>query len=884
MKCIIKDGNEKYRSGDYRGALNLYFECLRQDKSLAKELGIELNISLCKNRIRNAFKGVKIVVYSCLVGDYECLKEPDYIDPSVRYVLFTDNPDLKSEKWEVVTFDTLGLNPRRASRLPKLLPHRYLPEHEISVYLDHSLALIECDIEGMICDTLQGFDIAAYPHFERNCIYDEIEECVKLNKSHAKNSRLFAKRLKKELFPSHWGLLENAFLVRRNSPLMQSINEMWFREYISGEERDQFSLMYVLWRTQTPHAVIKNANNFRKSPYLHWTKHHGSSSSSFETNPKLIESAFPFLKRLVPAKLVDIVDDSCKQIQDVKCVERTPKVFTELFRDAISAVVLLEMQRSVDAPKCRKMLAQALFPQAVEFTLDRTIKVAFISSQAFRKKDFSIRKDEPIAYALEKNGIHVTFYPHPPTVDNSARRNINRQYSVDLNNSPTVLDSTGSSDLLYQQVKLAILDGCTHIFTDEIEVAGYSVIADMPTIFIGGLVNSGKLSDPLYSFVFRSPALLKYLVLQNHTTSTQLGLPLMGMECRTIVLSDLELNRDGIESVLQFLRGPKSLCLTTIIHAKGKRTTNHQSCRPTMQWFYGSENQIGWAYGINSHRLSSRITSVDHVLGDQVASPIDPPEVGLAFDALILERVLLGQNPPRRMILRIGGPNPLRIVAGGNRALLQSKLNRADSLIVLSPQLHEELSGLHQSVHFIPNGIDIDAVQPSMRRRDPEAPFTVGMAASLKDTYQRNLKGYYYAAEACDKIGANLFVIGRGTKQIPHERLLSDFWSQIDVLLHPVDAGKEASSNVIMEALAWGVPVVTTRHAGFHGVALDHGREGLIMRRTVSDLAGALVALRESSSLRKKLSFEGRAFVEKHHAIEVVARQYENLIWSTMQH
>ena len=175
----------------------------------------------------------RLIVYSVLVGDYEALKEPETLDPAARYILFTDNPALTSEKWEVVVLDTKGLSPRRASRLPKLLPHRYLPDHDISVYIDASLTITEADIAAMVRDALQDCDIAGYAHFERDCVFDEIEECLALGKVDKARATAFRDRLSKEQFPRHWGLLENACLVRRNSPVMRQINELWFNRLLN---------------------------------------------------------------------------------------------------------------------------------------------------------------------------------------------------------------------------------------------------------------------------------------------------------------------------------------------------------------------------------------------------------------------------------------------------------------------------------------------------------------------------------------------------------------------------------------------------------------------------------------------------------------------------
>lgn len=887
MKYKVKEGNEKYRRGDYRGALNAYLGILRREEDLAKRSGIEFNIRLCQSRIGLANKDIdsKTIVYSCLAGDYEGLKEPEVVDPSVRYILFTDNPDLKSDKWEVVPFDTLGLSPRRASRLPKLLPHRYLPDHEISVYVDHSLTLIEPEIAVMAQSDLQGCDIAAYPHYKRDCVYDEIEKCLSLRKADVAQSKAFRKRLKKEAFPMHWGLLENAFLVRRNSPLMQWINELWFREYIYGPERDQFSLMYVLWRAEVPHAVIRNATDFRKSPYISWTKHHGATACAMQPNPRSIASDFSFLARLLPENLVKVVARVCNKLLEVQRTDGIPVVSTALIREAAEAVVLLEMQRSIDAPKCRNMLTKALFPQAAPFVPNRSCKMACITADATHSQ--AAGNQQPvvdIASALVESGIDVTLYANCRTAHNGAPGEDLSGQSGALDNLPIVLkemDKHGVGDLLYRQVRQAISEGCTHVCTDELEAAVYAVIADVPTVFIG---TSGpdEVGYALQALIFRSPA-LEQLMWPEQSAETRRAPPLRGMEHRTTMLPSLELTRGELEPVLQVLRAAECQRGMTYLPAEAKPIPKQPSRRPLMRWYYGSEQQAGWAYGINARRLSSRIKSLDHLVGDVAAGPLEPPDVGLAFDVLILERVLRQASPPQRMILRIGGPTPLKILAGGNRGLLQSALEKAQSLIVLSPQLRDELGNLHPSVHFIPNGIDIAAVQPWMRRRDPGALFTVGMAASMASEEHRHIKGYYLAKEACAAAGAELLVVGRGTKQIPHDRLLHDFWSQIDVLLHPVDAGKEASSNVIMEALAWGVPVITTRHAGFHGAALEHGREGLLMRRTIADFTRALVALRDSPSLHNKLCCEGRAFAEKYHALEVVANQYEQLIWSTLK-
>lgn len=304
--------------------------------------------------------------------------------------------------------------------------------------------------------------------------------------------------------------------------------------------------------------------------------------------------------------------------------------------------------------------------------------------------------------------------------------------------------------------------------------------------------------------------------------------------------------------------------------------------KPVVHWFIGEEKATSWAYGINAGRLSSRIERFGHITQAANASPNRPVDIALAFDILIMSSEEFAKCEARRKILRVGGPKPLRIYAGDDRGKLAQVLSQVDAVIALSPQLRDDLADLHPSVHFIPNGLDLEQFHPDKRQREPGAPFTVGMAASLRMEEQRQIKGYYIAKKASSLAGVKFIAVGRGKKHVPHDRMIEEFYSKIDVLVHPANVGKEGSSNVIMEALSLGVPVVTTRYAGFHGQTLCHGEEALIPRRTAAEFTAAIIALMNDSVLRERLSQAGRQFAERHHCIESIARRYEKVFHSCL--
>ena len=82
---------------------------------------------------------MKIIVYSVNTGGYDDFREPKIYDPNVRYILFTDNKYYKSKIWEICHTDFLpkNLDNRRKARYIKLNPHIVLPEHDVSIWVDH---------------------------------------------------------------------------------------------------------------------------------------------------------------------------------------------------------------------------------------------------------------------------------------------------------------------------------------------------------------------------------------------------------------------------------------------------------------------------------------------------------------------------------------------------------------------------------------------------------------------------------------------------------------------------------------------------------------------------------------------------------------------------
>ena len=190
-----------------------------------------------------------LCVYTVKIGNYDSLLEQSVAaQSSAKFICFTDDKTLKSDSWEIRLIEpVLPADMPRSSRHPKICAHRYLPDYELSIYMDASVMLsapperlIEelfrpsaCD---MVClqhtwaDSLMSelFAIVAGGH-------DEAARCVE-QVNHYYLSPHYPSA------PPIWGGL----LIRRhNSEAVIQAMELWFTHVLRYSRRDQLSFGYV---------------------------------------------------------------------------------------------------------------------------------------------------------------------------------------------------------------------------------------------------------------------------------------------------------------------------------------------------------------------------------------------------------------------------------------------------------------------------------------------------------------------------------------------------------------------------------------------------------------------------------------------------------------
>lgn len=189
-------------------------------------------------------RGEKFCVYTSLIGGYERLNEqPAARQSKIPFLCLTDDPNLRSETWRIIPVEPLfPQDPIRSQRMFKILPHRFLPDFDASLYIDNSVVLSKPPEEILNRYFRSGY-LALPTHSFRETVLDEylVVERVRLDDS----SRIF-EQLNHVALSDPRVLLErpywNGVLMRRHrSKVLQRALELWAMHVQRYSRRDQLS-------------------------------------------------------------------------------------------------------------------------------------------------------------------------------------------------------------------------------------------------------------------------------------------------------------------------------------------------------------------------------------------------------------------------------------------------------------------------------------------------------------------------------------------------------------------------------------------------------------------------------------------------------------------
>ncbi len=224
-------------------------------------------------------KKSKVVVYTCVVGAYDTIKEPIYINPNIDYVVVTDLEVKEDSIWRKIDISKLNIPSNmtnsQKNRYVKMHPHLIFPDYEYSVYVDGSIRLM-ADIMPLVCEMGDISFLGMHKHPVRRKISTEM------------NAVLFSKKnvdqyvLKNQVYNYYnqgyddsYGILEGTVIVRRHNMLnCIKLMDSWWTEMKKYPTRDQISLPYVLWMNNVSRESIHIFSGcVFTNPRICWEKH-----------------------------------------------------------------------------------------------------------------------------------------------------------------------------------------------------------------------------------------------------------------------------------------------------------------------------------------------------------------------------------------------------------------------------------------------------------------------------------------------------------------------------------------------------------------------------------------------------------------------------------
>lgn len=208
---------------------------------------------------------MKKLIYTCLFGGVDDLKEPLKTQSDWSYIVITDDPNLKSPVWDTIVVPP-G-DPKKLSRYYKIKNH--FPDYDLSVYVDCTFQIKKQPLDRFALSKTEGIWLNSHP--QRQCLYEEAEIVKSKGLDDPNLVDEQVSRYRKEGYPEQNGLYRCGILVR--NPKDDKITEMcdlWWEEVDKYSWRDQISFPYSCWKTGvTPNPILHGITQIYFKQSLH---------------------------------------------------------------------------------------------------------------------------------------------------------------------------------------------------------------------------------------------------------------------------------------------------------------------------------------------------------------------------------------------------------------------------------------------------------------------------------------------------------------------------------------------------------------------------------------------------------------------------------------
>jgi hypothetical protein len=212
---------------------------------------------------------VRRAVYTALLGRYEALAEqPVAVDSQVPFICLTDDPDLRSDTWDVRLVEpALDMDPVRSARALKITGHEEVAAYDETLWIDARVRL-QTDPSTILDSWLDGADLAVAKHSFRPDVVTEFEEVLIAGLD--ESSRLYEQLT--HYATTSAALLEaqvpwTAILARRRTPEVERAMDEWLLHVVRYSRRDQLSFVHAVARAGVEARLVE-IDNYRSDLHV----------------------------------------------------------------------------------------------------------------------------------------------------------------------------------------------------------------------------------------------------------------------------------------------------------------------------------------------------------------------------------------------------------------------------------------------------------------------------------------------------------------------------------------------------------------------------------------------------------------------------------------
>jgi len=302
-----------------------------------------------------------------------------------------------------------------------------------------------------------------------------------------------------------------------------------------------------------------------------------------------------------------------------------------------------------------------------------------------------------------------------------------------------------------------------------------------------------------------------------------------------------------------------------------------------------------------SHMLTERhydVIHLEHLRGAELVRGLEVNTSPIVFDAvdsisLLFERA--GQNAARwqsRLLARLDLNRTRRYEAGFtqrfSRVLVTSPEDRDALAALVSEQARQVESRSEERLIVLPNGVDLDYFASRDEPRQPDTlVFTGKMSYHANTAAALDLVQSIMPHVWAERPQTQVWLVGKDPPDVLRELAedlrvritgtvpdIRPYLGRATVSVSPLRYGV-GIQNKVLEAMAMGVPVVTTSNAC--RALMVKPDSHLLVGDSAQALAHAILSLLADEGQRQRLGEAGRRYVEAHHDWDRIAAQLESI-------